>query len=203
MIKNIIFDLGNVLVGVEPERFKKGLLSEGITRKKYEYFGNKWREHNSIHQFETGRMTTADFINFSLRNLDGELTGEKLVRYFNDMLVASEEMKNFLENFSSTNNYRLFLLSNTNPIHWKFVKRNFKYVSLIENCGLSYRLRLYKPDPRIYLKLIKSYKLNPGESLFIDDSKENCKSARSVGLRTITFSSYGSFIRKFRKLIEF
>ena len=201
MIKNIIFDLGNVLVTVDPERFKKGLLSEGITEEKYEYFYEQWRRHNSIHQFETGRMTQNEFLEFSLGILDTKLSKANLIKHFNSMLVERNYMRKFLVNFISKNNYNLFILSNTNPIHMNYGRKKFDYINLIKNHALSYELGFYKPDPRIYRKTLRLFKIVHDETLFIDDSLENCESAKTVGIETIRFKDFKSFRKDLNKYL--
>jgi putative hydrolase of the HAD superfamily len=201
LIKNIIFDLGNVLVNVEPERFKKGLISEGITEEKYEYFYQQWRRHNSIHQFETGRISQSEFLDFSLNILDCKLNKAKLISHFNKMLVKRNFMKRFLQNFISKNNHNLFLLSNTNPIHWSYVRKEFDYVNLIKHRALSYKLGYYKPDPQIYKKVLRLYNIEPAETLFIDDSSENCESAKTVGIKTIQYKDFKSFKKELKNFL--
>jgi putative hydrolase of the HAD superfamily len=202
LIKNIIFDLGNVLVNVDPERFKEGLISEGVSEEKYEYFYEQWRRHNSIHQFETGRMTQNEFLEFSLSILDGKLSKTKLIKQFNSMLVERDYMRQFLRNLISKNNYNLFVLSNTNPIHWNYGRKKFDYINLIKNHGLSYKLGFYKPDPRIFKKALRLFNIEPEETLFIDDSLENCESANGIGIKTIRYEDFESFKKELKKYLD-
>jgi putative hydrolase of the HAD superfamily len=88
--------------------------------------------------------------------------------------------------------YRLFLLSNTNSIHLKGVNEilsgstNYNNLSSIfEQCYYSFEMKMRKPDPNIYGKVLEENGLNPLETLFIDDTIENTIGAASLGIKTI------------------
>ena len=89
------------------------------------------------------------------------------------------------------NNYRLFLLSNTNIIHFEFYlpkfesEFGFSFESLFEHTYWSFELGKRKPDQDLYNQLIIENHLNPGETLFIDDSVQNILAAQKVGIKTV------------------
>ena len=71
----------------------------------------------------------------------------------------------------------------------------------LEFAILTIKIKLIKPNPAVFKKVINKYKFEPEETLFIDDLYDNCKSAESVGIKTIQFKSYSFFIQQFKKLI--
>jgi glucose-1-phosphatase len=88
--------------------------------------------------------------------------------------------------------YKVYLLSNTNPIHARHfnseLKKHFGIESLdhlMEKAWYSHNLGLRKPDERIYHKVLKNSRLNAEETLFLDDSEMNVRVAEEVGMRAV------------------
>lgn len=196
MIKNIIFDLGNVLVGVDFEMSKGLILSAGVSERKYKNFFGK----NIKRKYESGNIKTSEFMDLAYRRLGNAIPKKKLKELFEDMFYENPEMKRFLKRLFESGKYRLFLLSNTNPLHFNYIKRKFTYINLIDNFLLSYKLKIVKPDAAIYKTVLKKYKLNSVETIFIDDLEENCKPARKLGIKTICYKNYPLFIKQFRQI---
>jgi glucose-1-phosphatase len=198
LIKNIIFDLGNVLVGVDFEKPMKKLLSEGVSKNRYNSFFKK----KIGNKYECGIINTNEFLDSAYRSFGKIVPKKKIRSIFKDMFFEFPEMKKFLENISESEKFRLFLLSNTSPLHFNYIKRKFGYVNLIESFILSYRIKMVKPDCGVYKLVLNKYKMKPEETLFIDDLKENCESAEKFGIQIILFRNYKDFLKKFGKFIN-
>ncbi len=88
-------------------------------------------------------------------------------------------------------NYRLFLLSNTNQIHYNFYIQKFKnefgfdFLSLFEETYWSFKIGCRKPDNEPYLHVLNENNLVPEETLFIDDSIQNIETAKNLGIKTV------------------
>ena len=86
--------------------------------------------------------------------------------------------------------YVVYLLSNTNEIHWKwscehaFPYKTFRVEDYFEHIFLSYEMKMAKPDEEIFRKVLDDAGLDPKETFFIDDSEANCMTARSLGIST-------------------
>ena len=84
--------------------------------------------------------------------------------------------------------YMVYLLSNTNSIHWDYVCNNafnyrgFRVNDYFEETFLSFEMHLAKPDKAIFEKVLHEANLLPEETLFIDDSEANCKAAEELGI---------------------
>lgn len=83
--------------------------------------------------------------------------------------------------------YNLYLLSNTNDLHWKECAGKFTYKGMpmldcFTQVFLSYRMHLAKPDVEIFQTVLKEAGLKTDEVLFIDDSEENCQAAAKLGI---------------------
>lgn len=191
-IKNIIFDLGDVIINLDYQltyqAFEK--LSNGkITREKIIEI---LVENKLFDIHGNGDLTDSEFHD-QLRSLllDNNIDSESLNNAFNAMLLDIPESRiNLLKTLSKK--YRLFLLSNTNFIHIKRVNE-----ILFESCGIrnledlfervyySHELGLSKPDIKIYQKVLQENNLIPEETIFIDDNISNVEGARLAGIHGI------------------
>lgn len=202
MIRNIIFDLGNVLVNVEYERFINKLKSRGVSEDTYGNFfkGGSYR----LLGYESGEITTEEFITKCLEGLRLKMERNEYADAFNDMFSEIRPMSSLLRQLHAESKYRLFLLSNTSPLHFEYIKKKYDYVNLLEKFALSYELKSLKPDDIIYERTIEQLGINPGESVFIDDLQENCEAANRHGINTICYNKndHASFELQLNKFLN-
>ena len=186
--KNIIFDLGNVLVKLNPEgcigAFKAIGMGELVDT-------NPLSEGMKLmSKLGVGMITTEEFCEAARKLTGTDVTNEEIIDAANKMLVEiPDEKKERLLQLKKAG-YRLFLLSNTIDIHWDYcVDHLFPYQKYgvedyFEQCFLSQRMHLAKPNARIYEEVIRQANIHPDETLFIDDLKENCEAAEKLGIHT-------------------
>ena len=186
--KNIIFDLGNVLVKLNPEgcigAFKAIGMGELVD-------SNPQSEGMKLmSKLGVGMITTEEFCEAARKLTGADVTNEEIIDAANKMLVEiPDEKKERLLQLKKAG-YRLFLLSNTIDVHWDFcVEHLFPYQiygveDYFEQCFLSQRMHLAKPNVRIYEEVIRQANIHPDETLFIDDLKENCEAAEKLGIHT-------------------
>ena len=186
--KNIIFDLGNVLVKLNPEGCIGAFKAIGM---------GEWVEQNPqsegmklMSKLGVGMITTEEFCDAARKLTGTDVTNVDIIDAANKMLVViPDEKKERLLQLKKAG-YRLFLLSNTIDIHWDycvehlFPYQNHRVEDYFEKCFLSQRMHLAKPDARIYEEVIKQANIYPDETLFIDDLKENCEAAEKLGIHT-------------------
>lgn len=188
MIKNIIFDLGGVLLGLDSQRCIRGFDKLGA-----HHVSAYVRDHRTEDLFlgiETGVMSTHGFCN-EVRQLEKIKASDiDIIWAWNQLLVGiPDEKKQCLLNLK--NDYRLFLLSNTNEMHWnKCAKDFFPYKDYIaqdyfEHIYLSYEMNMAKPYPEIFQAVLQHSQLDAADTLFIDDSLVNCQSAASLGIQAL------------------
>ena len=186
--KNIIFDLGNVLVKLNPEgcigAFKAIGMEELVEQNPHSE-GMKLMSKLGV-----GMITTEAFCDAARELTGADVTNGDIIAAANKMLVViPDEKKERLLQLKKAG-YRLFLLSNTIDVHWDYcVEHLFPYQDhgvedYFEQCFLSQRMHLAKPDARIYEEVIKLANIHPDETLFIDDLKENCEAAEKLGIHT-------------------
>ena len=186
--KNIIFDLGNVLVKLNPDgcigAFKAIGMGELVD-------SNPQSEGMKLmSKLGVGMITTEEFCEAARKLTGTDVKNEDIIAAANKMLVEiPDEKKERLLQLKKAG-YRLFLLSNTIDIHWDYcVELLFPYQNhgvedYFEQCFLSQRMHLAKPNARIYEEVIRQANIHPDETLFIDDLKENCEAAEKLGIHT-------------------
>ena len=192
-IKNIIFDLGGVILDIDFQRTEKAFFELGITNFK-ELFGlghaaSFFKDH------EAGRITDEEFLDSLQKLARHSLKSDVVQRAWNALLISfPPERIGLLKKIKSK--YRLFLLSNTNAIHLTaFLKlysdtfNNGSFEDLFEKVYYSHRMGLRKPDKEIYNYVLRENNLVPEETLFIDDALVNVEAARETGIQGIHLTS--------------
>lgn len=188
-VKNIIFDFGGVFIDVDYKRTEKAFIDAGIAN-----FNELYSQQSASPLFEdleTGRLQSDNFYN-ELREFSGvPLTNDHITRCWNSILgnywpKAIEKAKELKEN------YRLFLFSNTNAIHYdcfvEIYKKQFgkdDFNALFEKAYYSHTSGIRKPYVEAYEWVLKDAGISAGETLFIDDTLANIEGAQRAGLQTI------------------
>ncbi len=188
-IKNLIIDLGGVLVDLDynrcTENFKKlgiDALTETISFSQPE---------GTFRLFEKGLISAAEFRDELRKYTPRELTDDQIDYAWNSLLVGIPTYKLDLL-LSLRQHYVVYLLSNTNSIHWEWTCNNFfKYKAFrakdyFEKSYLSFELNAIKPEKEIFRIVLEDTGILPAETLFIDDLPENCATAQALGISTYT-----------------
>src|SRR4030095_909723 len=150
VVKNIIFDLGNVLVDVKYERFQEVIYSNNVSKERYDSFFLDGNSRNL--GYEAGRISTDEFISRCLNNLDLKMSGWEFADAFNDIFVEITPMKELVLKLAADNSCSLFLLSNTSPLHFEYIKQKFDFINSLKKFGLSYEFKCLKPEEVIFEK---------------------------------------------------
>ncbi len=182
MIKNIIFDFGDIFINLDKEATAKALAQLGITEISEETL-------MICKQYEMGLLSTTGFIDFFETKF--QIPSEKLITAWNAILLdfPAHRLK-FIQELAKNANYNLFLLSNTNELHISWIQENWgmHLYNTFKNCFgyfyLSHEMKMRKPNAIIYEYILKEHSLVPLETLFIDDTKENTDAAKLLGIQT-------------------
>lgn len=187
MIKNIIFDLGNVLISFRPaEFFEKKNYPENIkTRILTDIFGSQeWR------MLDNGEISTPEVIEaIALRS---SLNKEEIAYVFSlrtELIYPLDKNVKLLPSLKSRG-FRLFFLSNFPLDIFEEVKNGYYFFRYFDGGVISAEVKYSKPDRMIYEILINKYSLLPEECLFIDDLEINVRAAEDSGMKGLV--TYGS-----------
>lgn len=185
-IRNIIFDLGGVLLDLDMERCLSAFEAAGA--KDIRRFITGTNELDFFKEYECGTLSTPRFREAIRRHIGKPLADGEIDRMWNSMLChIPQEKLQLLEELSRK--YRLFLLSNTNELHWQHVSPHiFRHEGKdLKQCFgrifLSYEMHLAKPDAEIFRTALREAGIRPEETLFIDDAPANCRAAEAAGIR--------------------
>lgn len=188
-IKNIIFDLGGVLLNINYTLTRTAFEKLGV--KNFDEMYTQAEADELFKKLEKGTISVPDFYE-QLNNCTGlHLSKQETNQAWNSMLLDfCEESLEFLEKLKP--HYRLFLLSNTNAIHmdafykiYDSPKRDKKFEDYFEKCFYSFEMGSRKPDVECYQQVINELNIDPSETLFIDDLKQNIDGASAAGLHTL------------------
>lgn len=188
-IRNIIFDLGGVLYNIDQRLSLEAMKNLGL--KDLDRFLLEAGREQVFERFDRGEISPIDFRQ-KLRKLSGlDVPDEQIDAAWNAMLLDFPEYRiDLLEGLRG--HYRLFLLSNTNAIHYPHYQRYMQQTfgvdgldHLFEKTYLSHQLGMRKPDAEVYIHILKENELLPEETLFIDDTLEHVLGARKVGLKAV------------------
>ncbi len=182
MIKNLIFDFGDVFLDLD----KPGAMQNALDLFEIDALSDEMVAINCL--YEQGFISTDEFVDFYF-NYFPKVTREEVIEVWNYILKEFPKHKlEFLQQLSKDNNYKLILLSNTNDLHIDWVKKHVSFYDDFKKCFdkfyLSHEINLRKPDKEIYEFVLQENNLIAEESLFIDDTKENTDSAKRLGIHT-------------------
>ena len=199
-IKAIIFDLGGVLVELEFERFFKDVIQISPLKKPGSFLMLEfWRQSDTYHQ---GTISNEDFYHQACELLQiCALDQEDFFNSFNSVVAQkNDELVSLLEKLKKSNNYKLICLSNVNESHWEFLRsKDWKFLDYFDELILSFKVHLTKPDPRIFELAIEKAGCKPEEILYIDDGLNNVRSATSIGINSINFTTQEELVQILKK----
>jgi glucose-1-phosphatase len=187
-IKNIIFDLGGVLLNIDFSLSQQAFARLGVPN--FADYISLTNINHLFRQLETG--LEEDLFYEEFRTLSGQpLTNSEIRDAWNALLIQYRP-KSIAVLPALKKKYKTFLLSNTNEIHTKAFEQMFRNEfaqqsldSQFHEVFYSQRIGHRKPNAAAYEFVLKRHELNPGETLFIDDSFANIEAANALGIQTV------------------
>lgn len=195
MIKNIIFDIGGVLVDFNPLKILREMgLEETEVQSiaKSTVLGPHWKE------LDRGVMQKNDVYELMLKDTEDKYKADAKCFLENEVLktVTSFDYSADWCKSLKAKGFKIYLLTNYPEwmfdYHWENV---FTFSKYIDGEVVSGKVKLIKPDSKIYTTLLQKYNLNAGECVFIDDRQENVEAAEKSGIKGIHFESYEQVLK--------
>ncbi|ALJ00183.1 HAD family hydrolase [Rufibacter tibetensis] len=188
-VKNIIFDLGGVIINIDYAKSTDALRAFANTQTEVDFSQKAQSELFDL--YERGDISSAEFRDGLRKEYGITATDEQIDVSWNTMLLdIPAERIELLRSLSKK--YRLFLLSNTNAIHMLAFNKIVSDAhgmpsldSLFEKTYYSHLVRKRKPGGEVFEHILEENGLNREETLFIDDSIQHIEGAKTVGLQTI------------------
>jgi len=190
-ISLIIFDLGKVIVDLSHFEMAAAL-AEKSKHPQYqnpELLLSEVFENNEplTRSFDTGKFSPQEFFKKAKDRFKLDISFDDFYIRWNTSFKENKKVTQLIENLR--NRYRLFLLSNTNPLHYNYLKNTIPVLKKMEQAILSYQVGHLKPSPKIYQVALQKAKVPPEQILFIDDSPMNVDGGRKKGINGILFRS--------------
>jgi putative hydrolase of the HAD superfamily len=199
--KAIIFDLGGVLIDIDYQATERAFIELGVEDFAHQY--TQFAQADLFDLFETGQISPQHFINKLLPITSPGTTPNQVYAAWNAMLghFPADKIKLLADLSAHTS---LYMLSNTNAIHWGVVLDRWKQASsqalsgFFKQIFLSHEIERRKPHPETFLWVLEQMQMNAADVLFIDDSPQHVEGAIKAGLTAlhydpkISLSSYFS-----------
>lgn len=185
-IRNIILDFGGVIYQIDHQRQIQAFKNLGVEN--FESLYSQAMQSPLFAQFERGEITP-DQLRSAIKKFLGKdkITSSQIDAAWNSILIGFHEPTiRLLERLRSR--YRLFLLSNTNSIHYDIYQRDFSerfgfnFDDLFEKTYWSFKIGMRKPDAEIFQFVMSDSGVNPSETIFIDDTPQNIEGSVEAGL---------------------
>lgn len=191
-IKNIIFDLGGVLIHLQPKWTEAAFCALVGDKKEYARISSLLEDENIFNDFETGTIGESTFIEALQKYNPNPVTRAQIETAWNAMLLDIPASGLNLVRDLQKRGYKVYLLSNTNSIHlteFKNIARDENGItdfdSLFDKAYYSHLIGSRKPDARPFEYVLKDADLVAKETLFIDDNAPNLVGARLAGIHTL------------------
>jgi len=182
MIRCVISDMGKVIL-----HFDRGIFYEKIAGfcpySKDEVKELTLKNFDIVVSFNEGTISPEEFYRQVISKLKAQIGYDEFYAIYSDVFFLNSPVLGILKRLKGR--YRLILLSNTDVMHFTFIKKKFPEILIFDDYVLSYEVGAMKPDSRIYEEALRRTGFKPEECLFIDDMEENIKGAQKLGINVI------------------
>ena len=185
MIRNLLFDLGGVLIDLDVQRSLNAMhaLTDGQHAVTQVTADGLLGGHDSelINLYQTGDITTDEFVGTILRSCKkGTTRAEVEAAWFAMLLGIKEEKKQLLKQLKDKG-YGIYVLSNINELHVDWTMEHCPELKMADGLFFSNEMHLSKPDPRCYSHVLEAAGIRAEETLYIDDLMPNIKAGQEAG----------------------
>jgi FMN phosphatase YigB (HAD superfamily) len=179
MIRNVVFDVGGVLLDLRYEPFIRYLQRAGIDMRDLP----AWLARVDLAAHERGEISGEDLLERIAHMAQLPLDRAELRSRWLDMFERSEAMFRLAAGLMQ--DYRVYLLSNAGDLHWDHFNAHYGLDSLVHGALASFRVGAIKPQADIYRKAEAMFGLDPAATVFIDDLPQNVAGARQCGWQAV------------------
>jgi HAD superfamily hydrolase (TIGR01509 family) len=181
-IKLLVFDMGHVFVDFEWEEVCLAFCESAKIER--QYFDPILKRIAAL-GYERGHIATAGLLEAIYDMTGMRYTNQEFTKLWNHTFRENEEMAVLLQKLKTQR--PLYLLSNTNEEHWRYLQETYSVSRHFDQLVLSYEIGHVKPQPEIYQEVLKRSGFAAEECLFVDDLPENIAAGRELGMNVIHF----------------
>ena len=192
MIKLFVFDLGNVILPFEHRQIAVKLHEKSTKKEAFtpeQLFDVMFDLQNGlINPYEEGLMSSAEFLSNLKRQFRLDIDMNAFSNIWNPIFRDDPEVNKVIF-YLKEKRYPLFLLSNTNELHFSYIMENYPIVHWFDEWLLSFEVGAKKPKQRIYDAIFEKMDVKPNEVFYVDDISKYVETAQQLGLNGVVFRS--------------
>jgi glucose-1-phosphatase len=199
--QNLIFDLGGVIINIEMSNTV--LEFSRITGKSVEEISERIKALQIYYRYEVGELDDLSFRELIRGFIGSDVDDQTIDKAWNALLLdIPAERIQVLKKLKKS--HKLFLLSNTNPIHFKEVENILRrttgdsFYTLFDKLYLSYDIRLIKPEKEVYKYVLNDQNIKAADSVFIDDNLINVEAASDLGIKGVHLTAPTTIVELFK-----
>ena len=186
-IRALLFDMGNVLIFFDAKRSSRAFAEAvGVPEDKI------WQTFfvsDLERAYTKGEISSEEFYQRVIEHFPARIDFSTFAKLWNDIFTENQEMRDLLGKLKK--HYPLYLISNTNDLHFEYVRARFRILHHFTKCFPSHTVGHRKPDQAMFEHVLEEIRLKPEQTVFIDDIAEYVESARQLGIHGIQFKSRG------------
>jgi FMN phosphatase YigB (HAD superfamily) len=194
MIRNVVFDVGGVLVRLRYQPFIDYLAAAGIDMTDLP----AWLGRVDLAAHERGEITGEELLGRVAAMAERPLDPRELQERWLDMFDRAHEMFELAAGLMG--DYRVYLLSNVGDLHWRHLDACYGLEALTHGAIASFRVGAVKPSAAIYREAERRLGLDPTATVFVDDLPPNVRGAEACGWRAIHHVSPAQTLRRLHEL---
>ena len=198
MTRNFLFDLGGVIIDIRRQDCVDAFRRLGFDN--IDQFLGEYGQKGAFLRLEEGTMTPEEFRAEVRRHIPREVTDAQIDHALNAFITGIPLERLQALRRLRAEGYRLYVISNTNPIMWQgpiaaaFRQEGMEMADYFDGIVTSFETGVCKPDPAIFARLTDEFGILPAETLFFDDSADNCAIARTLGYSALHVPPGSSFL---------
>jgi len=194
MIKNIVFDIGRVLLKYEPKEY----LEEKINKNKVDEIYNQVFRSEEWVMIDRGVITQDDAVDIiSKRYPENKEIIELAFKNWYEMMSPIEGTVQILYKLKKAG-FKVYYLSNFQLLAFENIRNKYEFFKAFHGGIFSYKEKILKPEIEIYKCLIERYKLIPSETIFTDDMEVNIQGCKKIGIEGIVFKDPETLIQELK-----
>lgn len=191
----VLLDLGRVLVDINFNSF--GDRMRALTGMEAEQLRAAITGDGLAHRYEVGLLEDKEFYREVCRRVNLHIPWDQLVEAWNSIFIPTPLLPEELIT-ALAQRCPLWVVSNTNRIHFGFIRCHYPILRFFKGFILSYEVGLAKPDPAIFRLALVKAGVAAGEALFVDDLSINVEAAKGLGIDAFQFLNPDQFVRELR-----
>lgn len=187
-VRNIVFDLGGVLIDYDLQRCLDSFRKLGFTQ--IDRYVNPYTQNGFFAQIENGTVTPAQWYAMIDREVGHHIDPQRIDEALCSFLIDIPDYKLDMLRDLRRQGYRVCMLSNTNVIMFEWMKQHvfnkqgLTVLDYFDRLFLSYEMKMVKPNEEIFRKMLADGEMVPTEILLIDDGEANVAAASALGIHT-------------------